>query len=164
MPTYVIKKTQREHVEKRVFVGRCYKQFNSTNVSSNIKKFLPDLWGDNPNLLWDQLETAFIRVADEVCPLKTFEIKKDRPSYFTDEISATISERDLLYKKARRNQSKTLWKKAILKRKEVKLLIKRAKRDYVRENIEGCKTNVKKYWRNMTKLLNRNKKRILLLF
>lgn len=77
--------------------------------------------------------------------------------YFSTEISVAISEQDSLFMKARKMQSKSLMNKAVIKRKEVKILIKRAKRNCVTENIELCKANVNEYWRNMTKLLNRNK-------
>lgn len=121
------------------------------------------MWGDNPDLLWEQLETTYVKLADEICPVKTFNIKKDRPPYFSNKINTAISERESLFSKARKLrtrsqvQSNGLMKKAVLKRKEVKLLIKRAKRKYVLENIESCKANLNKYWRNMTKLLNRKK-------
>lgn len=81
------------------FVSRDYKNLSVDNVNSSIKKYLPHLWGNSPDLLW---ESTYIKLADGICLTKTFNIKKDRPPYFSNEINIAISERESLFSKARK--------------------------------------------------------------
>lgn len=156
-PTFVLKKKARETKTSKSFTGRCYKDLSRERVIHGLEKYDTGFATLDPNLWWESLETTYCKVADLVCPIKTFNIKQDRPVYFTDEVSRAIIIRDKLFKKARVQRCDLLWRKAVKKRKEVKVLLKRAKRKFISDKFDDCKNNVNKYWRNMSNLLNRKK-------
>lgn len=81
------------------------------------------------------MENNYLDIANELCPIKKFVKSNDRPEYFTTEISQGIARRDYLFLKARccknKQMARTLWKEALSKRREVRLLLMSAKRNYV---------------------------------
>lgn len=107
------------------------------------------------------MEDNYIKVADELCPGKSFKVSKDRPEYFTNKISQGISRRDYLFLKARcctnKKKAKQLWVEAIAKRREVRQLLRNAKRNYVTNKFKENKNNPKKYWRYMNRFLNKTR-------
>lgn len=152
LPTFVLKKKTRETYQSRVFRGRCYKGLTPTAIKHQL--CLSDLDSSlSPDENWGLMETAFITVANLVCPVRNFNIKRDRPNYFTDEVTNIIRECDILFKLARGSDDEALWSNATKKCKEAKIVIKRAKRDYVSESLNTKNCCVKKYWRNMTNFL-----------
>lgn len=157
LPTFILKKKSRETNIYKSFSGRCYKNLSAESVSKCLGAHVTHNPAPDPDEWWDQLESNYLRVADTLCPLRLFEIKKDRPAFLTDEISKTIAKRDRLFKKARLLKQDCTWKKAVKERKKVKILLKQAKQNFIKERIDNCKNNVNKYWRNMSSLLNRKK-------
>lgn len=78
LPTFILRKKQREQHTGRTFTGRSDRNFLSEEIGRRLaNKTVED--GSDPNLMWDSLEKTYTRIADSVCPLKTFEIKSDRP-------------------------------------------------------------------------------------
>lgn len=63
------------------------------------------------------MEEKFVEVADALCPERVYAIKKDRPDYFTAEISNLIQTRDGLFKEARAEtynyKKRKLWQNAM---------------------------------------------------
>lgn len=70
-----------------------------------------------PDGYWQELERAYLKTADELCPVTQFNIKKDRPHYFNDDICRLVKQRDL-FKRARKEKDHALWKKKQLKREK----------------------------------------------
>lgn len=98
---------------------------------SAVKEQLNELPVD-PSLQWQSLESRFITIANRLCPVRYYEIRKERPQYFTNEISSLIQERDQLFKRARtssnQNNKTRLWQKAIKEGNEVRTRLKSAKK------------------------------------
>lgn len=96
------------------------------------------------------MEEKFTSVASALCPERDYVIQKDRPVYFTSELSRLIQARDSLLKKARVSRSqgkrkkKKLWNKAAQKRNEVRYLLKSTKREHVMSSMELNRNNPKK--------------------
>lgn len=156
-PTFVLIKKAREVREKTSFIGRSYANFSLARIEESLSTHLPPQIVDDPNLEWDQLEEAYQKVADEICPLRKFEIHNDRPEYFSDKLSTAIKKRDMLFRKARAKKCRATWDKARKKRKEVKALLKKDKKEFIAKGIDQCRDNANKFWRNVSKLLNRKK-------
>lgn len=123
---------------------------------------LENLTNDHPNLIWDKLEKNFVTMANVICPEREFKIRKDRPTYFTSNVSKQIAKRDRLFREAKlsndKHKRKCLWSKATKKRQEVKSLLRRAKRDFITSELERHKKDPKKYWRSMNLFQNKGKR------
>lgn len=121
----------------------------------------PRIKGDDPNSMWGSMNQQFTSITEKLCPLREYTIRKDRPEYFTPEISNQILNRDRLFKKSRntlnRERRRSLWLKAISKRSLVRSLIRREKRIYITKRFNESRNNPKKYWRHMSNFLNRTK-------
>lgn len=137
LATFIFNKKTREGKTTKNFIGRNYNELSLDRVKEEYFKILSSniSMGAHPDLMWDELEDKFLKIAERLCPEREFKIKKDRPAYFTRCISNQITKRDRLFKEARvivdTNRRKKLWSKATRKRQEVKLLLRKAKRDYI---------------------------------
>lgn len=156
-PTVVLIKKMREIHKRKSFIGRSYANFSAESIEEAVENHLPPLVNADPNLEWEQMEETYMKVADDVCPLTNFQIKNDRPGYFSDELSTAIRKRDLLFRRARVSKNKITWNKAKKKKREVRLMLRRDKRNYVTRDIGHCKNNVNKFWRGVSSLLHRKK-------
>lgn len=95
VPIFVLKKKSRESYKSCAFRGRCYKNLTPVEIKRSIRLENLDL-ALSPDENWNLLETAYVDVADIVCPVRDFTIKRDRPSYFTKEVTDVVRERDTL--------------------------------------------------------------------
>lgn len=165
LATFLVKKKGRTTKTAKRFEGRDYKKLTEEAVRSILKQNEYDRNETvvDPNRSWLILRNKFDRVNDLLCPVREYKIRNNRPEYFTSDISNLITARDNLFKKARStldiNKQKSLWNKAIKKRKAVRLAIREAKRSYVTSTLEENKKNPKKYWRIMNRFTNRGKKK-----
>lgn len=86
---------------------------------------------EKPEVPWSNVEETSVNVADRLCPVKSFRIRKDRPDSFTKGIIETIRKRDALFREAREANTmprhRELWQEAVQKRKKVKVQLKKAK-------------------------------------
>lgn len=165
LATFITKKKIREKKQEKRFEGRDYRKLTVEAVREILGQPANNHACEivDPNLLWYNLRGRYDEVNDKLCPIREYKIKRDRPEYFTTEISNLILTRDKLFKKARttpdKAKQKILWKKAVIKRKAVRSSIREAKRKYVTSTLEENKKNPKQYWRTMNRFLNRGKKK-----
>lgn len=141
--TFLVNKKEREEKRRKIFEGRDTRNLSWEAVGELLEGTLCHKEGECPDSTWINMEKEFKRVADTLCPIRRYEIKNNRPKYFTTEISTQILARDRLFKLARNtpNGAKRdrLWKNASVIRKEVCTLIRKAKRDYVTNTLEESK-------------------------
>lgn len=159
--TFIVRKKQREEKKPKRFEGRDYSRVSNDNVVALLDGCDSPTDFSDPDKAWEAMEENYLKVADELCPKKLFKIPNDRPEYFTVEISRGISKRDYLFLKARccvnKSKARRLWREAIAKRREVRFLLRHAKRKYITREFWENKNNPKKYWRSMSRFLNRSK-------
>lgn len=156
-PTFALIKKTREVKDKTSFVGRSYANFSLERMEEPLNTRLPVKVEINPNLEWEQLEESFLKTADDICPMRNFEIHNDRPEYFSDKLSSAIKKRDTLFRKARIKKDRNSWDKAKKKKKEVRLMLKKEKKKFIMNGIDQSRNNVNKFWRNVSNLLGRKK-------
>ena len=75
---YFLKKKKKEFITKVTFEGRSYRNYNLqlfTELLDNQKWDIYDQTED-PNILWDTMIDNITSSIDQICPIKTFKIKK----------------------------------------------------------------------------------------
>ena len=80
-PVYVVKKKGRDVRPNVEFRGRSYRNFDKKVLT---EKLLNCNWEEyfeslGPEIAWDYLMGQFIPLLDEMCPVRTFQIKNYRP-------------------------------------------------------------------------------------
>lgn len=155
LPTMIIYKKKRE--ERNKFSIRC-----RIYSDSNIMKFKEELkkkdWShlkglDDVDEIGSRMYSSFLVLLDKCCPFKTITVKKDRPTYISDELIQMGKERDRLFKIACKSNTTEDWVIAREQRQRVNYAIRNAKRKYILENMYKCKGDSRKFWNNINILL-----------
>ena len=91
-------------------------------------------------------------VLDTLCPEKTFKFAKNRPVWITNDLINLMKERDRClskYLSTRLEVDKTEIRKM---RNLVNITVKKARAEYVRDQLETHKNDSKKFWKEINKL------------
>lgn len=76
LATFLVKKKIREEKRRKIFKGRNYRSLTWDAIGDHLKGNLVLRKGDGPDAIWQTMESEFIRVADELCPVRIYDIKK----------------------------------------------------------------------------------------
>ena len=90
-----------------------------------------------------------MEVLDQLCPVRTFQIKNYRPDWMTKELIEQIKDRDYFYKKAKKTGDEDSWNIAKFLRNVTNSNIRQAKREYVLEELKRNADNPKKFWKTI---------------
>lgn len=153
-PIFVIKKKCRPSKKEKNFTGRCYKNFKVETLRNELTKldWTVIKYERDPNIQWNLMQEYLTKVADLICPLKTFKVTKYRPKYLTDEIIEIIKERDIVYRLARQHNDDSYWQRGAELAKTVTNLVKNSKKEFILDQLEKNRTDSKKFW-NTVKIL-----------
>ena len=102
---------------------------------------------------------------DELCPLKTFKIKKYKEPWLNQELLELIKDKDIYLKKAKRTRLQRDWDVARRYRNDCLAKIRKAKSEYIKSELDFNKNDSKKFWKNIHEILpsnNKSNKKILL--
>ena len=122
---------------------RQLKNFNEDEFLRDLRK---NEWNrvsllNNPNEMWNSWKHLLMGVIDKHAPLKTKRIRNNR--------------RDFLKKKATSTNDPLIWKEFKDARNKVNNSIKKAKRKYFSEKLDGSKCDPRKTWRLINELQSR---------
>lgn len=149
-PIFLIKK--KEKVEKKSinFTGRCYTNYSLEALEHqlNLRDWHGLLQEPDPDIIWNSFLSILMEIADTLCPMKEFNITRQRPVYFTNEQVELIKERDTLLRLAIRKKDKDYWIRGSNLRKSIVGYIKEAKKTYIIDKLKIHKNNSKKYWKS----------------
>ena len=147
--------TTRKHIKKEnnptSFQGRSYKNYNEA-------LFLDQLsacdWNilyqqNDPEIAWNILETNVRNVIDNMCPMQTFFVKYLKDPWISQEIMEAIKDKDMLLSIAKRTDRQIDWIAARRRRNEVKNIVKNAKSDFIKENLDRYGNDSKKFWKTI---------------
>lgn len=126
LPTFVLKKKLKRAKIKKEFKGRDYKCLNSDQIRENLSLLIPDTIeeGIEPDIIWNRVQESCVRVADSICPIKTFLIKDDKPTYLVGNIGEEMVLRNKLFHRARlKPRNEALWLLAKHQKYKVRTLI-----------------------------------------
>ena len=158
-PIFVVKKKKRDDRPSVKFKGRSYKNFDRKAFGD---KLLDLDWDDfyeikDPNLAWDFILGKFLPILEVMCPIQSFSIKNYRPDWITPELIEQIKDRDYFYGKAKRDGDEDSWNIAKHLRNVTNYNIRRAKREFILDELEHCDRDCKKFWKTIKMVIPSNK-------
>lgn len=105
---------------------------------------------------WESLYTVLLKLSNQFCPFKTFYIKRDRPPWFTDEITELSKNRDDLFKTGKRQKNQSLLNEARYLRNSLKRDINTLKNEYYVRLMADNQNDINKFWITLKEILYKN--------
>ena len=88
-----------------------------------------------------------------MCPLKTFKIRKFKEIWINDNILEIIKDKDSTLRKAKRNKSREDWIIARRLRNACVSIIRKAKNDYIKNELTENVADSKKFWKHIKEVI-----------
>ena len=144
--------------EKVSFTGRSYKNYDKAIFMENL---LNQNWsnfdeGTNVEALWKSMVDNITKCIDEMCPLKIFKVKKSDKPWFTNELLEQIKDKDRALRKAKRSGKSLDWKIARRLRNDCLREVRRAKTNFIQNELDANWNDSKKFWQQVNTLLPKN--------
>ena len=153
-PIYVIKKKGRTKYNPVSFEGRSYKEMDLDKLLQDLKG---SSWDDlfacpTPDEACEMLQSKLTIELDKQCPVKTTRIKNYIPDWISQELKELIKDRDYFYSKAKRTKNEDDWNIAKHLRNVANSGIRKAKAEYVVNELERNAKDGAKFWRELKKI------------
>ena len=108
---------------------------------------------DDPDVAWDMVLKAITYEANIQCPVKRFKVKTSRPEWLPLEFIEMARDRDVLARLAKRKDDAEHWQILRDKRNEYNAYLKKAKNEYIIEQLNKYHNDQKKFWGKMKDIL-----------
>ena len=137
------------------FTGRSYMNFDVQNFENMLLELDWNEFFNNRdvNECWKLIKNNILTTINQICPEKTFKIKKLKDPWISQEILEGIKDKDLLLSRAKHSNNPEDWIAARNRRNEVKDIVKNAKSEFIKENLNEHKNDSKKFWKTMSNVL-----------
>ena len=148
---YIVHKKGRDLRQSAKFEGRSYRSFNR----EDFRSALTDLdWSTfygltDPDQAWEFVLSNITLILDQMCPMRSFHVKNYRPEWITNELLEQIKDRDYFYNKAKRSGDEDAWNIAKYLRNVTNVNIRKAKREFVLNELENNASDCKKFWKTI---------------
>ena len=135
---------------------RSYKNYDSQCFISDLERvpwnevFLVDDASD----MVDRFSKQFLEVIDSHAPVKSVKVKHRHCPFVNEEIKVLMRDRDRLLKRARCTGLPVDWELYRDSRRVVKIRLRKAEREYINKEMEGCQ-NTSSQWKLIRKCLPR---------
>ena len=151
----VTRKKQKAVKEKVEFTGRSYKNYKKEIFQNNLANQNWDIFYNNndPNRLWDIMETVILEQADSMCPSKKYKVQAAREPWITNEAIEAIKDKNRLLKRAKRTRLKRDWTNARLARNRVGRDIENLRAEFLKRQQEVHSADPKKFWRIISSIV-----------
>ena len=161
-PIFLVHKKGRDARQSVKFEGRSYRHFDREAFKD---KLLAANWDQFYKIMdtdraWDFISESIESILDEMCPIRTFHVKNYRPDWITNELLEQIKDRDYFYNKAKKYGDEDSWNIAKHLRNTTNANIRKAKRDFILEELEANENNCKKFWKVIRKVIPSDKQSI----
>ena len=143
---------KREHID---FLGRSYRNYDANVFKNKLSTFdWYDYWLlDDPSLCWGYLLAQIQKEIDTMCPLKKRRVRNTNEPWLNNEILEAIFDKDQAWKQAKRSGLDGDLHRAKRLRNDVKDMIRRAKRNYVQDELNDENISAKKFWQKLNYIL-----------
>ena len=133
--------------EKVTFIGRTYKKYDSELFKACLRGADWGPWDDcnDVNERWEFILSLLSKYLNEMCPLKTFKVRRDRAPWISDHILEQIRDKDLALRKAKASKSPEDWRNASRLRNNIHKVVRKAKAKFIRDSLEENKKDSKKF-------------------
>ena len=136
------------------FIGRSYCSYNGDIFA---REFCDCDWNDfenceDPEILWQIYKNDIRKILDQMCPLKTFTISKDRDPWILDELINEIKHKDYLLKKAKKSKNRNHWIEARQARNACLRHVRTAKSEFIKKELKSNK-NDRTFWQGIRSVI-----------
>ena len=148
---YTVRYAKSVKKNTRYIKKRCFKNFDEEGFKQEVKQLKWfEIYSTNDvneavQLLTDKLTSTLDRFA----PVKTIQIRRSYAPWITPEVKAKMSERDKAQLKASATQRQDDWRPFKNLRNCVTTLIKRDKKAWETQQLDGFRNDASKLWRNV---------------
>ena len=155
-PIFLLKKKEKNKGKlEQTFQGRSYRTYDKQKFVDNI---LAQRWNyfydaPDPSQAWEEMSRIITREADKQCPLRTYKIRHKKPCWLTNEILEIMKDRDYFYQKAKRTNSEDDWNIAKFHRNQTNFNVRKAKADYIKDQLRNSEGNSSKFWRTIKQIM-----------
>ena len=135
--------------------GRSYKNYNKDNFQQLL---LDHDWSDlqeltDPNEYWRVLLDGITSEIEKLCPLKKMVLKDYGDPWMSREIVEVLKDKKRLFVKAKKSKLPEDLNNARKARNSANKMVKQAKEDFIKENLENNNKDAKKFWEQINSLL-----------
>ena len=157
---YTVKKIKNAKLPKKEITTRTYKNLNIELLCSQLRELDWSAFHLSQSVehKWEYLANSIINKLNEMCPLVTFTIKDSDEPWINNNIIQAIREKHRAYEKAKKSKLDADWEAFKKCRNEAKTLMLNAKEAYIKFELEKHRTDPKKFWQSINKLLSNNKR------
>jgi exonuclease III len=146
----------KKEINHKYITYRDYKNFNEESFVTDIRnsnKLKAILNINDVNTAWLQLKEEMIKISDKHAPIKKIRVKQRNNPWVTPEIVKQMYYRDSLHRKATNNKNVDLWNQYKSVRNQITREIKVNRKGYYDNIIDEHKTNPRKFWQKLTKIV-----------
>ena len=112
---------------------------------------------EDPEQAWAYILEKITPVLNEMCPIRKFKIKNYRPEWITLELIEQLKDHDYFFRKAKKENCEDAWNIAKHLRNVTNANLRRAKREFILSELDGCDTDYKKFWNTIKSVIPSNK-------
>ena len=154
-PIYVVRKKPREKVIK---VWKNVRNFNGYDKDMFNTLFLQIDWEtffacDDPNVLWSTMHNKMLEILAIMCPYKKIYVREHKTPWFNNEIYECIRKRAEYVFLFRKSQNNDIFEISKYYRNKCNQLVREAKSNFIKMNLETNQNNPKKFWRILNSIL-----------
>ena len=137
------------------FYGRSYRNYDREAFQQHLMEYnWNEYWQfDNPDDCWEYMVKVIEKYLDPVCPVRRRRVRNSGEPWLCNEILEAIFDKDQAWKRAKlsKNADDVLVAKRL--RNQVKDMIRRAKRDFVQEELDNDELSTRKFWEKLNYVL-----------
>ena len=147
--------TTTKTTQPRYAISRDWKKINWDLLKSNLKNYIDldqSTYMDNPHEICHTIQSSINYHMDNMAPLRKIQLSSKYPAFTSPETRDLITERDAVYKSARRTDDQDLWRQYRHISYQVHTKLKNDKKDYISRELDE-NNNEKDKWEAAKKLI-----------
>lgn len=157
---YMIKKKNMIKRRKVTYKSRNLRNFSTIDFSRTLSEHN---WGrfyalTCPIMAWEYLSKVIVSTADLMCPYKEFRTSKDKPKWYTEEITEQSINMERLFRIGKRTKNENLIEQARYFRNTLRTSLGRCKKEYFSNHLLRFEGNPKVFWNEVNALCGKDNK------
>ena len=137
--------------------SRNHKNYNIDNFQNRLirdSRWLQYWQATSSEDMWAILHNIIIDSLNEILPKRRLRVRTNNPEWFTNDVLAKIRYKNECFIKAKSNpHNEILWREYRLANLKAKRSIQNSKANYIRATLNNNRTDPKKFWNEISKLL-----------
>lgn len=148
-PVFITRKKSRIKPKRTSFTCRCFSNYDRCSFQADLVNYNWDPYFllTDPNEAWLFLYDVLTMLADQHCPYKQFTSKKVLPNWMSQNVLEHIKERDNYYASIKKSADPAKWAQLRKLKNQCNRLVKKAKDEFVRLQLDDSTQDPKKFWR-----------------